>query len=61
MIKEPKKTVSILMPQTLYEQIKLQADKTSRTISSYIRKVMKHYLWHVENSPETLVGKWDIK
>lgn len=54
MIKEPKRTVSVLMPLELYRQLKTLADDTSRTLPAYIRLVLKDYLWHLENSPEML-------
>lgn len=58
--KEPKKSVSVLMPLELYEQVREQAEKGSRTIPSYIRQVLKRYLWHEENAPETLTGEWKM-
>lgn len=60
MVKESKKSVSVLMPLDLYEQVREQAEKTNRTIPSYIRQVLKRYLWHEENAPEMLTGKWKM-
>ena len=60
MIKGPKKSVAVLMPQELYERVKEQAEKKDKTISGYVRQVLKRYLWHVENAPETLEDEWNI-
>lgn len=57
----PKRAVSVLIPLHLFEQIKIQAEQKERTVSSYIRQVLRHYMWHVENAPEALGDDWDIK
>ncbi|USF27501.1 hypothetical protein N510_002448 [Firmicutes bacterium ASF500] len=61
MRRSPKKAVNILLPLPLYEQIKMQSDVTHRTVSSYVRQVLRRYLWHVENAPEALVDEWEIR
>lgn len=61
MIKGPKKTVGVLMSLKMYDQINVQAKERDRTVPSYIRQVLRRYLWHVENAPETLTDQWDIK
>lgn len=60
MIRGSKKTICVLVPMDLYCQIKTQAEKKDRTISAYIRQVLRRYLWHVENAPESLVDEWNI-
>ena len=60
MTRGPKKNVCVLMPVELYGQVKAQADKSGRSTSSYVRQVLRRYLWHVENAPETLTEKWEI-
>lgn len=60
MIRGPKKTVSVLMPQDLYDRVKQQAEKKDRTVPGYIRQVLRRYLWHVEHAPDTLTGEWEI-
>lgn len=60
MIRGPKKTVSVLMPQDLYDRVKQQAEKKGRTMAGYIRQVLRRYLWHVEHAPDTLTGEWEI-
>lgn len=55
MIKGPKKTVSVILPLELYERLAVLAEDTARTVPRYIRQVLKGYLWHLENRPETMV------
>lgn len=57
MIKGPKKTVGIVLPLELYERLAVLAEDTARTVPGYIRQVLKSYLWHLENRPETM-GDW---
>lgn len=57
----PKKTVSIQIPLDWYDQVKEQAEQRDRTVAGYIRQVLRCYLWHVENAPETLTGEWTIQ
>lgn len=60
MIRGPKKTVGVLMSLKMYDQISMQAKEKDRTVPSYIRQVLRCYLWHVENAPESLVDEWNI-
>lgn len=60
MVNRPKKAISVLVPMDLYCQLKVQAEKTNRTVSGYVRQILRRYLWHVENAPEILTGEWDI-
>lgn len=60
MIRGPKKTVGVLMSLKMYDQISVQAKEKDRTVPSYIRQVLRCYLWHVENAPESLVDEWNI-
>ena len=61
MMKSPKKSVGVLMPLELYEQIREQAERKDRTMPGYIRQVLKRYLWYVEHEPEALTGRWEIR
>lgn len=54
MIKGPKKTVSVILPLDLYEWLAVLAEDTGRSVPGYIRQVLKSYLWHLENRPESL-------
>ena len=56
----PKKTVCVQLPLDWYDQVKEQAEQLDKTVPGYIRQVLRCYLWHVENAPETLPGGWNI-
>ena len=60
MIRGPKKSVGVVMPLEMYERVKAQAAEKDRSVPSYIRQVLKRYLWHVENAPEALTDRWKI-
>lgn len=60
MVRDPKKSIGVLMPLELYERLQEQAELTCRSVPSYIRQILKCYLWHVENKPEILVEHWKI-
>lgn len=53
-----KKSVCVMMPQELYQQVREQAEKTCRTMPGYIRQVLKCYLQHVEHTSED--KEWEI-
>ncbi len=44
MISGPKKTVSIVMSAQLYEKLNELAEESSRSMSAYIRQVLKAHL-----------------
>ncbi len=44
MAKETKRRVSILIPEELCQQLEAAAEHSSRSLSSYIRQVLK---WHL--------------
>lgn len=48
----PKKTVTVLMPVELYEQLNAQAKNSSRSLSSYIRQALKCHLLYLDQFPE---------
>ena len=56
----PKNTVCVQLPLDWYDQVKEQAEQLDKTVPGYIRQVLRCYLWHVENAPETLTGRWII-
>ena len=43
-----KKTVSVLIPEELYEEVSKQAERSSRSMSAYIRQVLKAHLQYLE-------------
>lgn len=57
----PKKTVGVTMPLELYAQLKEQVEKRDRSIPSYIRQVLKRYLWHEAYAPEELTDHRQVK
>ena len=56
----PKNTVCVQLPLDWYDQVKEQAEQLDKTMPGYIRQVLRCYLWHGENAPETLTGRWII-
>ena len=57
MLKGPKKTVSLLLPQEDYARIKELARDNCRTVPSYLR-VMIHNHLHRLDRPETKQDDW---
>jgi len=43
-----KKTVSVLIPEELYQELAEQAERSSRTLSGYIRQVLIAHLEYME-------------
>ncbi len=43
----PKKTISILVPMDLYEELDALAQDTSRSLSAYLRQVLKAHLHYI--------------
>ena len=44
----PKKTISIVIPEDLYQRLCVLAGKTSRPLSAYIRQVLKAHLQYLD-------------
>lgn len=59
-IEGPKKSVAVLMPLELYERLEKHAALRQIPLSSYIRRILKWYLWYEENVPELLVKHWSV-
>ena len=54
MISGPKKTISIIVPLYLYEELNALAKGTSHSLSAYLRQVLKahlHYIRRVSPRP----------
>ena len=47
MIRGPKKTISIVIPVELYEELNALAGDTSRSMSAYLRQVIKAHLQYM--------------
>ena len=48
MITGPKKTISILVPEDLYQELSVLAAGASRPLSAYIRQILKAHLQYLE-------------
>jgi len=46
---EPRKTISLVMPQELYDQLKELAQENCYTLPGYIRQILKI---HIRNQPK---------
>jgi len=57
MLKGPKKTVALGLPEECYKQIKELADDTYRTVPSYIRMIIYNYLRRLDR-PDTDREDW---
>ena len=47
MTTRPKKTVSVLLPEELYQELLEKAEHSSRPLSAYIRQVLKAHLQYL--------------
>lgn len=57
MLKGPKKTVSLGLPEECYVKIKELADDTYRSVPSYIRMIVYNYLRRLDK-PDTKQETW---
>lgn len=48
MIPGPKKTISVLVPEELYQELSQLAEGSSRSLSAYIRQVLKEYVQYLD-------------
>lgn len=48
MAKKTNRRVSILIPEEVYQQLTKQAEHSSRSLSSYIRQVLKWHLFYLD-------------
>lgn len=60
MIKGPKKTVSVILPMDLYLEIQNLAHDTCRSVPSYIRQVLKHYLRYCAEHKDNPDDRWIV-
>ena len=60
MLKGPKKTVALGLPEECYDKIKELADDTYRTVPSYIRMIVYNYLRRLEKSDLTSDDWWIV-
>lgn len=57
MIKCPKKTVSLLLPQEDYDKLNALARDNCRSVPSYLRVMVRNYLYQLDQ-PETKQDDW---
>ena len=55
MIWGPKKSIGLILPQELYQQVKTHAEKRDQSVSWYVRRALRFYLWHEIHKPEALL------
>ena len=48
MLRGPKKTVSVQMPEALYDRLKSLADYDTRTLAAEIRQILKGYVEYMD-------------
>lgn len=48
MAKEAKRRVSILIPEKIYQQLEEEAEHSGRSLSSYVRQVLKWHLLYLD-------------
>ena len=53
MIKGPKKTISLELPQDCYDKLKGLANDTYRTVPGYIRMIIYNYLRRLDSTKQT--------
>ena len=51
MTARPQKTISVLLPEELYQELIKKAEHSSRPLSAYIRQVLKAHLQYLERFP----------
>lgn len=61
MIRGPKKTVSLLIPQDTYDKVKCLAEANRRTVSSYLRVMIYNYLRRLEEKPPEKDDWWLVR
>lgn len=48
MMPGPKKTISVLVPEELYQELTQLAEGSSRSLSAYIRQVLKGHIQYLD-------------
>ncbi len=61
MMRGPKKTVSLLVPQDTYDKVKRLAEANRRTVSSYLRVMIYNYLRRLEDEPPEKDDWWLVR
>ena len=48
----PQKQLSLLLPLELHDRLKAMAEENGRSLSGYVRQILKRYVRHVEAEGE---------
>ena len=59
MISGPKKRLTLLLPLELHDRLKAMAEENGRSLSGYVRQILKRYVRHVEAEGEK--GWWTVE
>ena len=59
MISGPQKQLSLLLPLELHDRLKAMAEENGRSLSGYVRQILKRYVRHVEAEGEK--GWWTVE
>ena len=55
-----KKSIAILVPEELYTQLKSLAAENERTMSGYIRQILKRYIRHLKENSTSIDDWWQV-
>ena len=55
----PQKQLSLLLPLELHDTLKAMAEENGRSLSGYVRQILKRYVRHVEAEGEK--GWWTVE
>ena len=55
----PRKQLSLLLPLELHDRLKAMAEENGRSLSGYVRQILKRYVRHVEAEGEK--GWWTVE
>ena len=55
----PQKQLSLLLPLELHDRLKAMAEENGRSLSGYVRQILKRYVRHVEAEGEK--GWWTVE
>ena len=61
MIRGPKKTVGLILPQEKYDKLKHLAEENCRTVPSYLRVMIYNYLRRLESEHPELDDWWVVR
>ena len=61
MDKQPRKTISVMLPMDVYEKLKAVANEADWTVSRYVRQMIRRYLRHLEELKDWEDDWWRIR